>query len=400
MGIVNRMDTLIIRLFSHTDTVDWIWLDTNQVVKESRYQADLSSCPHLTIGETIVLIPSTELLSTSVNIPPKLSTKHYRAAASSFLEDLMTDELENLHLALGTPNAEYQLPVIALNKSLMTEWSRKLREASIEPSQFIPDYFALPFETGVASIWMEKNLAVTRVSETLGFSIESTLVEKLLPAQINQIRMWDPAQILSLSNKQFGIRLEDQPKNYLEFWAKNLKESLNINLLQDEFAPVIHTEADYSQWIRWAGTVFATWLLFYIVGYGTEWLIFHSKNQALDNTISALYHEVFPNASGVISPKERIERELASVQHSGTQTDFLPMMVVVENVHQNFPDISIKEIEYSHSDLHLQVSAKDFEHLDKLSQALQKQGLLVKRENASTSTEGVAARFSLSGGAA
>jgi len=402
-GRDKRMDKLIIRLLAHSSLTDWCWVDDTGHIKQSGYQSKISTIPSNPEAEIVVLIPTLQTLITEITLPPKIGQKHWRAAAASILEEQISEELEEVHIAIGAPSSANQYPVIVVKRVFITQWIEELNSAQLKPTVMIPDCYALPWEPDHATIWWEHDITLVRLSKNRGFAIEGTQLHWVLSGSLDNtsvtaLDIWHRDQAPPLENIVLPTHAHTTPNEYLPLFATALEQPPAINLLQAEFSVSKQSTINTKELIRWGIQVFSVWLVMFIGGYSLEWSIFSKRNATLENTITALYHEVFPDAKSVVSPKQRIEHELSSLNQQGNQTDFIPMMYTVEIVHKNLPEITVQAAEYHHLTLQIQVSAQDFKHIDQLDAALVKQGLQVKRENASTSAEGVSARLTLSGG--
>lgn len=377
------MERIIIRLIRNTALVDWCHVDVTGHVIEAQYRVEKTSIPKIPEVNVILLIPTSDTLILNLDLPEKIGPKHWRAAAESSLEESLSQDIDEIHFSISPPQ-DGHYPAIVVQRKFLVQWLREFHELGIEITQMLPDCFLLPVSENQPSVWLDNGLAIVRLSNSAGCSIEANLLPQILPTLDR--KLCDPTQ-------------NPAPSDYFRRWVMNLPSEEALNLLQDEFAPARPYAVDTTQWMQWAATVFVSWFVLFIAGYSIEWGVFHARNQLLDNSISTMYREVFPGATSVVTPKERVERELAKLNRTGTKTDFLPVMSIVEKVYRSMPEITIVLADYQHAELQLQVKAKDFQQLEKLDKELVKNGLSVKRETATTSADGVAARFSVSGGA-
>ena len=81
--------------------------------------------------KVIVLVPSAEVLTTSVDIPVKGAK--LQAALPYALEEHLAEDVEELHFAAGSRRSSGHTPVSVVSQQCMQEWMSRLSEATITP---------------------------------------------------------------------------------------------------------------------------------------------------------------------------------------------------------------------------------------------------------------------------
>ena len=117
------MTEFVVIRFSATDSaVQWICVDDNGT-RQSRVATGSIDQAAIEVGDraVIVLVPATDVLTTSVHIPVRGAAK-LRAALPFALEEDLADDIESLHFAAGKPRASGRLPVAIVARDKMNEW--------------------------------------------------------------------------------------------------------------------------------------------------------------------------------------------------------------------------------------------------------------------------------------
>ena len=106
-------NTLLMRADSvANDAWRWLRLDADGIPQGSIHIGSLHSAAGEGAGQrVVVLVPGTECLLTGVHIPGRNRQKLLRAVPYA-LEDQLSDEVENLHFALGEQRAEAQFQAV------------------------------------------------------------------------------------------------------------------------------------------------------------------------------------------------------------------------------------------------------------------------------------------------
>ncbi len=111
-------NTLLLRADSvATETWRWLRLGPEGTPQGSIHAGTLQNAAEEAAGlRVVVLVAGTDCLLTEVTIPGKNRQKLLRAVPYT-LEDQLSDEVENLHFALGESSADDRWPVVVINRS-------------------------------------------------------------------------------------------------------------------------------------------------------------------------------------------------------------------------------------------------------------------------------------------
>jgi len=103
--------------------------------------------------KVIVLVPSAEVLTTSVDIPVKGAK--LQAALPYALEEHLAEDVEELHFAAGSRRSSGHTPVSVVSQQCMQEWMSRLSEAGITPNSVIADSYGLARIPGTISMLLD-----------------------------------------------------------------------------------------------------------------------------------------------------------------------------------------------------------------------------------------------------
>ena len=101
--------------------------------------------------DVIVLVPSAEVLTTTVDLPVRGRAKLQQTLPYA-LEEFVADDVEDLHFAAGERRSSGKIPAAVVNRVKMDEWLQRLAEANIEPTAVVADIHGLARIPGTISI--------------------------------------------------------------------------------------------------------------------------------------------------------------------------------------------------------------------------------------------------------
>ena len=148
---------LVIRLGEKPDQLaQWIAVDSSGARHSTPVAGALSDAA-VDIGsrQVIVLVPSAEVLSTTVDIP--LKGAKLIAALPFALEEYLADDIDQLHFAAGPRRANGKIPVSVVGKQNMDDWLAVLDAAGISANSVIADNYGLARIPGTISMLLAED---------------------------------------------------------------------------------------------------------------------------------------------------------------------------------------------------------------------------------------------------
>jgi general secretion pathway protein L len=149
---------LVIRLGEHPDQgVQWIAVDSSGAMRSAPASGTLlESQAEIGEREVIVLVPSAEVLTTSVDIPVRGGAR-LQAALPYALEEYLADDVDKLHFAAGPKRSSGRTPVSVVNHDRIKEWIDLLDAANIQASSLVADSYGLARIPATISMLLVEN---------------------------------------------------------------------------------------------------------------------------------------------------------------------------------------------------------------------------------------------------
>lgn len=360
--------------------------------------------------ETLVLVPGELVLLASVRIPSR-QMRQIKQALPYMVEELIADNIEDVHLALPDfkPEEGAAMPVAVVRHHLLIDWLDQLYQNGIKPDWLCPDSLAVPWRMHSRSFFVSGERVMfrsERFSAQVFFKAQAAAYLQLLHRQFAADELGavprysvasgaecaaDARALQQAVAAEFGVDVE--VAEYAEGGAEVLateavrqRDSLKgtgalINLLQGGYA--VQRQDGGAQWLR---TVkFAAAALALYVGVTAASGVWYSRQaRALEEQTFSFYRELFPQERRVVSPKKQM---LAHLGGGAVKASPLPLLTKTalglrSGISNN--GAMLDELRYSQqqNDLQLQLRTPTLESLDKIKQQLSGVGLQVDIKSA------------------
>lgn len=400
---------LLIRPSVHQPNLgDWMLLNEKNQIVEQAMNAPLAEVTSLaTRYPTTLIIPSIDLLLTSVQLPATSRSKVLQAIPYA-LEEELSDDIETLHFAIGDKNQAGAWPVAIITKARLQAWLEPWQEQNINLVAIVPDVLTLPFSDQSWTLLLQENYALVRTGKFAGFTIEINNLRVFLQAVIEEQRDTPPQVLLvyhyhtpasgvdaEIGSLGFPVHDEKIESSLLAFIAPSV-ESSGLNLLQHEFRQRKKRSINKKIWL---GTGLLTALLFlcFISKEGLEYYVLTQKKHVLTAQIDTLYHQVFPNATSVVAPKNRLEQTLKQLEGNQGSSDFLELLARAGIAFRTMPDITLQDLRFANNQLILTVKLDSFDNLAEFRHQLAENKLAVKQNSAESKNNQVIATLVITG---
>ena len=355
-------------------------------------------------GDTLVLVPGELVLLTTARIPSR-QRRQIKQALPYMVEELIADNIEEVHLAIPNGDADDsgKVPVAVVHHHLLIGWLDQLFHHGVRPLALVPDSLAVPWREHGHSFF----LAGERVLYRDGLHSAQVLPRAQLPVLLQLLakrpaaelgaapsyRVYagndagsDPAAQAAEIGRQLGVEVDvttfaEPAAEVLATTAMRQRDEL-LNLLQGGYR-VQQVRERSERWQRVAA-VAGIGLLAYALVAGAGGLFFSWRAGQLEQQSFALYRELFPQERRVISPRKQM---LAHLRASGAAAAGSPLPLLAKTAAgmQSAAGVQLDELRYSQQrrDLQLQLRAPSLEALDQLKRQLDGNGLGVEINSAS-----------------
>lgn len=394
---------LVIRLGDKPDQLaQWIAVDSSGA-RHSPPVAGVLSDAAVDIGsrQVIVLVPSAEVLSTTVDIP--LKGAKLIAALPFALEEYLADDIDLLHFAAGTKRANGKVPVCVVGKQNMDDWLTVLAEAGISADSVIADNYGLARIPGTISMLLTEN----QVFVNDGANIELVMQGVSPGDALAAIGALDDGD----SQDDDSERAEDAvqlPRHVLVYceaadeeryqhdWIAMRQEldSVDVKLLSDGIIPRLAAtvatgaginmlQGPYGLKKEYSG-LFKPWkyaamllLALVLVGVGakaTDYFLLTKQESELRQLFNTEYQQAVPGAPETEDPVRVIEslrRRLGNVESPPV---FLQTMEQLSKAIQQNREAKVQAISFRAGVVDIRISAPNVATLDSIQRAITESG--------------------------
>ncbi len=395
---------LLINLSSHLLPIaSWVAWDETGVVQSIVLEGNIADLTIYSQGYDItVIVPGEEVLLTQATLP-KLSRQRLLQALPFALEEQLITDVQNLHFAIGTSQADGSLPVAIITQQLMQTYIDTLKQVGISANTMVPATLALAFIPEQWQVAVLNDICLVRTGKYQGFACDHENLSTFLTLQLERAaEQPECLHIHYFSNVIIPLNLPNIIVNEIACTNKNVLENMAndaaINLLQGTYAAKQSSSLTKKMWLA-SGCVAASWifLLFlnHIVSY---FMLEHAVNKS-DIAINAIYKKHFPAATSMVAPRERMQEKLKKVSNADKNAILGLLGIIGNSLHQS-PAIQLKQFDFREHALTLTIIAPSFDTLDLFSKSLKQQGLNVKQQSASIADTQVKANLIINTGVA
>ncbi len=392
---------LVIRLGENpNELTQWIAVDSTGARRSLPGAGTLDEARN-DIGDrdVIVLVPSAEVLTTSVDIPVKGSKLN--AALPYALEEYLAEDVETLHFAAGTKRSSGRTPVSIVSRRLMDEWLENLRAAGIEAKSIIADSYGLARIPGTISML----LADGYIFINDGADIEMVMQDVSPGDALAAIGALDdgidteedddapgsgaPRHVLvycepgdderyqhdwiAMRHELDSVDVKLLPDGAMPRLAVTVGTGVGVNLLQNDYA----IKKEYSGLFRPWKYAAALLIAFGLVGIGTKAADFYllSKQEVeLQRIFNAEYQQMLPGAPETDNPVAVVESLRRRIGTVDAPPLFLQTMEQLSQAIEQNQAARIQAISFRAGIVDIRISAPDVATLDGIQRAIAQSG--------------------------
>ena len=241
-------------------------------------------------NDACIWVPANRLAVHQVPVPSAPRRK-WAELVPWMLEDKLLQAPEDMHFVIAGKSND-MLNVFVIAKNQMQEWKDNVEALGLSSFQFIPDYMALPWHSGLVSIGKSGEHVLARYGEHEGFSVQAELAWHMLADVLHKS---DSPLSLSISMPIDELPEELKAKveiKHQEIDWQNASFPGNANLLKGQFA-LAPSSTILVPWLKTA----ALFLLALILSFAT----LNLENNRLEDEIAYLdeqnrsaFYSLFP----------------------------------------------------------------------------------------------------------
>ncbi len=370
-------------------------------------------------GDTLVLAPGELVLLAAVRIPSR-QMRQIKQALPYMVEELIADNIEDVHLALldFKPEENTAMPVAVVRHHLLIDWLDQLYQHGIKPDWMCPDSLVVPWRLHSRSFFVSGERVIFRSERFVAqvfLQTQTTAYLQLLRHQFTADELGAVPRYVVASGAgsaaaarelqkaiaaEFGVEVDiaEYTERGDEVLATEaLREHAElINLLQGGYT--VQRQTGGAQWSRTI-KVAAAALALYIGVTAASGIWYSYRARSLEQQTFAYYRELFPREHRVVSPKKQM---LAHMGGSAVTVSPLPLLTKtalgLRASVANNGATQLDELRYNqqHDDLQLQLRTPTLDALDKIKQQLSGVGLQVDITSAAQRGQETVGRLHLS----
>jgi general secretion pathway protein L len=385
-------DWLLLRLPPRSDApVLWAAADTaGQLL--SLPSSDTGGALHtLATGRRVALIVTgADVAQFQVALPAGNDSRLLQLAPFA-LEDQVSQDIDQLHFAVGPRDADTGLVAVAVvDRSQMQDWLTRASELQLIPQAVFAESDLAPVLPGhvtmvvtddqlllrndtARSVLLPANDPALALDMLLGAQRDSTTVHLVVYASPDDWQRHATA-IEALRERVASFKVQLSAGALLSQLAQGLAHSTPINLLQGGFRPQRASGAGWQQW-RWVAMLAGALLLLHGAASFWERHQLRKASAQLDQSIAQLYGSVFPGQPPGAEPRHSMEQRLAGLAGDANQQgELMHLLAAVAAAKQNVPIAQLQSFTFKPGALQMKLSAPDATTLDQFSQALRASG--------------------------
>ena len=403
-------ETLVIRLVTDDPALasgagqaasqaEWAVVDATGACVLAPGTGPLADAAALCAGRrTVVLVPAVRVLRTRVDVPVK-GTSRIAQALPFALEDLLAEDVEELHFVAGSRFADEQVAVAVVRREWMVAWQAQLAAAGIAPQALFADSDGVLDIAGNSTLVLERQHALLRDPGGDPVVSELDALDGLLELWLAQPRPVGADGTVPPRNLQVYDATVDGLPNTIWEQLQDRVESLEVRRLPDgallRLAAAIVTnpgvnllQGDYarrnslgSHWPRWrlAAALVAALAAAVVAATGADAWRLNRESAALQADIRQATSFTFPGVDAGGDLRGLVDARLQggdSAASSASARQFIDTLRTVAIAVAKTGNASIEGLNYRAGVLDLQVRAPSAETLDSIRKLVAEAGKL------------------------
>jgi general secretion pathway protein L len=388
-------ETLLLRAESIAgDSWRWLRLEADGRTRGGIHAGSLADAAGEAGGlRVVVLVAAADCLLTTVKVPGRNRQKLLRAVPYA-LEEQLSDEVENLHFALGDVLEDGRWPVAVISRLYMDGLLEALSATAMDVQQLIPDVLAIPYREGEISVLAIDDVALVRNGNAEGFAVDRDNLDTMLTMLVDMdeppaLQLFVPADISPPETDAWPgeIRLDTWSGDPLNLYAAGLG-TRSLNLLQGPYSKSGEWERVLKPWRATAALLVAGVLVSFATT-AVDYYRLSNESEQLRAQIEETFRKALPDIKRVVNPRVQMQQKIDSLQKGGADgSGFLVLLGKSGNVLKDVGDIELGSINYRAGRLDVDLKIGNLQLLDKLKQSLGGDaGLKVEIQSATTGAD-------------
>jgi general secretion pathway protein L len=389
---------LVIRIGADDNqTAEWLVVDSNGSRRGNVASGPLTEAAEATgEREVIVLVPATNVLTTTIDLPIRGSAR-IASALPFALEESLADDIENLHFVAGPRRENGMLPVAVVAHDTLSGWLDSLQEAGITPSMVVPETYGLARIPGTLSVLVAGDQVIFNDGGDVEFVMEDVKPSDTLAvagllddgsaaagedASRGHLLVYCDAQNetrfqhdwIALRHELTSVDLNLLPDGALPRMAVTVAAGAGVNLLQGRYGPKKELRSLFRPW-RLAALLLLGFGVVGIGGKAVETWQLGQEASALQAQFTTLYRGIQPaSTTEIVDPVGAVNSLRRSLGGAAATTAFLPGLEQLGSALQQHQSARIEAISYRAGVIDIRLNAPDVATLDSIQRAVSTSG--------------------------
>ncbi len=368
-------------------TVQWAVADDRGKLTSGVEFSTLEEVADQVDGRRVTLVlPADDVLLSEAVVPGGSAARAAQAVPYA-LEELVADDVESLHFALGSKGSGDTYPVAVISRSMMDQITEQCADAGLRPTHIVPETLALPqldSQGNDSQVWtalLDQDQVVVRLGASQGFATDHGMAAIMLDGARQALESdANPTLVIFRTHSAAHLPLPDSIEeevrscdSRLSLYASGLANSSNINLLQGVYNPKKNFDKTWKPW-RATAALAACLVAALFVGKWMDVRDLSQQEEYLDEQIASAFSQALPGAR-MQRPRRQIESALNQI--GGVNTDgFTNRLSQIASSLATQPQTTLKTIGYRNGRFDLDLNTDAVPTLDALKSELAKRGSL------------------------
>ncbi|MGB5687846.1 MAG: type II secretion system protein GspL [Woeseiaceae bacterium] len=381
-------------------SVEWIVADDNGTQRGRPQRGTLAEAAGFVQGRpVIVLVPSTEVLTTVVDLPVR-SGARLNATIPFALEEQVAVDIETMHFAAGDKRESGLRPVAAVSRKLLDSWIALLGEAGMQAWKIIPEDYGLARIPGTMSILVDGDDLLFNDGADVEFSLDHANPSDALVAagklsdRQDDDHPTDPKGHLivycsaadeerfshdwiALRHELHSVDINLMADGALPRLAVTVASGHGVNLLQGRYGP----KADYGSWLRpWrtAAMLLLSLVVISFAGKGVDYYRLSKEEAVLQAQFNQEFQQIRPgNTREVLDPVAAVNSLKRGLGTSTASPVFLDSLRELAAAIRSSEDATVESLSYRAGVVDIRVTSADVETIGEIQKKIAASGQFV-----------------------
>jgi general secretion pathway protein L len=390
-------EMFVLRLGRQPDRqVGWIVADDDGTRRSPPSAGTLAEAAAGVQGRpVIVLVPATEALTTTVDLPIRGGPRLLAALPYALEEQIATD-VEKMHFAAGDKRESGRRPVAAISREALESWLEQLEEVGIQPWKVFPETYGLARIPGTMSVLVDDDCVLFNDGEELEFALDGAKPSDALvasghleersddapPEQSGHLVVYCSAadeerlshDWIALRHELHSVDVNLLSDGALPRLAVTVASGAGVNLLQGRYGP----KSDYGSWLlpwRRAAVLLVTLVIVVFGAKATDYWRLSQEEAALQAQFASAFQQIRPaNSSEILDPVAAVNSIKRSLGTSTTTPVFLASLSVLAAALVSNDDVDVEAVSYRAGVIDVRITSPDVETVGNIQKAVSASG--------------------------